>query len=111
MDLAGPVLETLRWAFPNRLDVIARPDGDGVTIRVSGPLERVWHLVVRAGRWRFGPDPAGRVVAVMDLTTEQAWRLLTNNLGGAARVDLRTSGDQNIVEALRETRAIIGVPK
>jgi len=111
VDLAGPVIDALRWAFPHGLGPIARPDGDGVTIRVGGPVERAWHLVVRSGRWRFGPDPAGRVVAFVDLTTEQAWRLLTNNLGGAARVDLRTSGDGTILEALLETRAIIGVPK
>ncbi|MDA8047724.1 MAG: hypothetical protein M0Z30_21245 [Actinomycetota bacterium] len=47
----------------------------------------------------------------MDLTTEQAWGLLTNNLCGEAGVDLGTSGDKGIIEALLETRAVIGVPK
>lgn len=47
----------------------------------------------------------------MDLTTEQAWRLLTNNLRGEAGVDLGTSGDEGIIEALLETWAVIGVPK
>lgn len=65
-DLAGAVIDALRWAFPHRLGALARPDGDGVIIRVSGPLERNWHLVARAGRWRFEPDPAHRVVATMD---------------------------------------------
>ncbi len=47
----------------------------------------------------------------MDLSTEQAWRLLTNNLRGEASADLRTSGDETIIEVLLDTRAIIGVPK
>lgn len=110
-DLAGPVLDASRWAYPYRLGAIARPDGEGVTIRVSGPVDRTWQLVAEAGRWRFNPRPAPRAVAVMDLTTEQAWQLLTNNLPADARGNLRTSGDEIILEALQQTRAIIGVPR
>jgi uncharacterized protein (TIGR03083 family) len=111
VDLAGPVLDTLRWAYPNSLAAIGRSDGDGVTIRVTGPVERAWHLLAQGGQWCFGPQSGRRVVAVIDLTTEHAWRLLTNNLPVEARRNLHASGDEGIVKALLQARAIIGVPK
>jgi len=46
----------------------------------------------------------------MDLTTEEAWRLLTNNLPAETQQQLRVSGD-DIVAVLRRTRAIIATPK
>jgi uncharacterized protein (TIGR03083 family) len=111
VDLAGPVLDTLRWAYPHRLSAISRADGEVVTIRVRGPVERAWHLHAQEGKWRFGPHSRHRMLALMDLTTEQAWRLLTNNLAAEESVDLHTSGDESIIEALLQTRAIIGTPK
>ncbi len=111
VDLAGPVLDALRWAYPNRLGLIERPDGDSVTIRVRGPVERTWHLVAEGGQWPFRPRPGDRTLAVLDVITEQAWRLLTNNLAAEGRRDLHVSGDESIIEALLQTRAIIGTPK
>jgi len=111
VDLAGPVLDALRWAYPYRLGAISRSDGDSVTIRVSGAVERAWHLHAQGGQWSFGPRSGHRMVASMDLTTEQAWRLLTNNLPTVERGDLRASGDESIIEVLLQTRAIIGTPK
>lgn len=111
VDLAGPVLDALRWAYPHRLGAISRADGEVVTIRVSGPVERAWHLHTQEGKWRFGPHSRHRMLALMDLTTEQAWRLLTNNLPAEERGNLHASGDESIIEALLQTRAIIGTPK
>ncbi|PZS25571.1 MAG: hypothetical protein DLM61_19795 [Pseudonocardiales bacterium] len=82
-----------------------------MTIVVSGPVDRVWHLAAHQRQWRFVSQPTRRVVAVLDLSTEQAWRLLTNNLPAEARQDLRVSGDESVVQALLQARAIIGVPK
>lgn len=110
-DVAGPVFDVLRWAYPNCLRTIDRSDGDGVSIRVHGPVERAWHLVAEGGRWVFGPQPAPLVLAVLDVTTEQAWRLLTNNLSPEGRRDLSASGDDYIIAAILEARAIIGMPK
>ena len=45
------------------------------------------------------------------MTTEQAWRLLTNNLPAAGRAHLAVSGDNAITGILLRTRAIIGSPK
>lgn len=111
VDLAGPVLDALRWAYPHRLRLISRADGDSVTIRVSGAVERSWHLHAQGGQWSFGPRSGHRMLASMDLTTEPAWRLLTNNLPTVERGDLRASGDESIIEVLLQTRATIGTPR
>jgi uncharacterized protein (TIGR03083 family) len=109
-DLAGPVLDALRWAYPYRLAAVSRDDGAGITITVTGPVDRRWHLVVGDGEWRFESQPAAQLIATMDVTTEQAWRLLTNNLAPEQRQDLRVTGDSTAVHTLLQTRAIIGEP-
>jgi hypothetical protein len=45
------------------------------------------------------------------MTTEQAWRLLTNNLPAAGQEGLTVSGDDAITAVLLRTRAVIGMPK
>ena len=45
------------------------------------------------------------------MSTEDAWRLLTNNLTAGRRSDLAVSGDGAITGILFRTRAIIGEPK
>jgi hypothetical protein len=50
-------------------------------------------------------------VASLEMTTEQAWRLLTNNLPAAERSRITASGDQTLLGILLQTRAIIGAPK
>jgi hypothetical protein len=45
------------------------------------------------------------------MSTEDAWRLLTNNLPAGRRSDLAVSGDGAIAGILLRTRAIIGEPK
>jgi hypothetical protein len=45
------------------------------------------------------------------MSTEDAWRLLTNNLPAGRRSDLAVSGDRAIAGILFRTRAIIGAPR
>jgi hypothetical protein len=45
------------------------------------------------------------------MTTDQAWRLLSNNLPGADQRGLDLVGDETIAAILVGTRAIIGAPK
>ena len=47
-DLAGPVLDGLRWAYPYRLKQCSAALGDTVTIAISGPVTRTWQLVATA---------------------------------------------------------------
>jgi uncharacterized protein (TIGR03083 family) len=114
-DLAAPVLDGLRWAYPYRLGVGVPdpPPGTTVTIEVAGPVTTAWHLVADGTGWAFHPSPAaaGPPVARLALTTEQAWRLLTNNLPPDERSRLRADGEPHVVDVLLATRAIIGTPK
>ena len=110
-DLAGPVLDGLRWAYPYRLAQAPASSGDTVSIAVTGPLSRTWHLVATDAGWEFAGQPGPRVTATLAMNTEQAWRLLTNNLPAAMQADLAVSGDDAITALLLRTRAIIGTPK
>lgn len=122
-DLAGPVLDGLRWAYQFRLGQAAGPPGrrgrgepgDTVTISVSGPVTVTWWLVASPAGWRFRDEPGPRTVASLAMTTEQAWRMLTNNLPASERSRIIASGVGSgageILDILYQTRAIIGVPK
>jgi uncharacterized protein (TIGR03083 family) len=110
-DLAGPVLDALRWAYPYRLAMTASRPGDTVSISVTGPLARSWHLVAGEAGWQFGDQPGPRLAGRLAMNAEQAWRLLTNNMPAAGPADLTVSGDDAITAILLRTRAIIGAPK
>lgn len=110
-DLFGPILDGLRWAYPYRLAAIDAQPGDFVSIEITGPVPASWHLVATGEAWTFRNEPGSRHVASLSMTTDQAWRLLTNNLPAAEHPRLQLSGDERITDALRHTRAIIGTPK
>lgn len=110
-DLAGPVLDALRWAYPFRLRQAPAEPGDTITISIDGPVTLTWYLVAAPAGWEYRDGPGPRVVASLDMTTEQAWRLLTNNLPAAERSGIAASGDKTVLGILLRTRAIIGTPK
>lgn len=112
-DLAEPVLDGLRWAYPFRLLAHRRPAGSVIEITVTGPEVRLtWNLVSQETTWRYRQGGSGQqVVAQLQATTEQAWRLLSNNLDPAVHGDVLIAGDAEIIETLMRTRAIIGTPK
>ena len=110
-DLAGPVLDALRWAYPYRLASAAAEPGDTVSIMVTGPLARTWHLVAAETGWQFSDQPGPRLAGSLAMDAEQAWRLLTNNMPVAGQADLTVSGDDAITGILLRTRAIIGASK
>jgi uncharacterized protein (TIGR03083 family) len=109
--LLGPILFALRWAYPYRLAGIAAADQDTVRITVEGPVNACWFLVATGNNWDFEAEPGLRTVATMSVTTDQAWRLLSNNLPHDALEDLNIAGDPGVVDVLRNTRAIIGHPR
>lgn len=110
-DLAGPVLDGLRWAYPYRLAQAPVQPGDTVTIAITGSVTRTWQLVAGKAGWDYRSQPGPRVIASLTMTTEQAWRLLTNNLPAAAQKRLAATGNNMITGILLRTRAIIGTPK
>jgi len=110
-DLAGPVLDGLRWAYPYRLAQAPVQPGDTVTIAITGSVTRTWQLVAGKPGWDYRSQPGPRVIASLTMTTEQAWRLLTNNLPATAQQHLAASGNNTITGIMLRTRAIIGTPK
>ena len=111
-DLAGPVLDGLRFAYPYRLAQAPAWPGDTVTITVTGPVARTWHLVAADdGGWQFGDEPGPRLAASLTLSTDQAWRLLTNNLPAGSRAAAEASGAAAVTAVVLRTRAVIGVSK
>lgn len=110
-DLTEPVLDGLRWAYPYRLGALHRPGGTSVAIAVTGPeVELDWTLVSDGAGWEFGPAADGQRAARLAMTTDQAWRLLTNNFDARRHGAPITSGDAEIIGVLLQTRAIIGEP-
>jgi hypothetical protein len=109
--MLGPILEGLRWAYPFRLGQIRAEPGDTVSIEIAGPASAGWFLVATGAGWDFRSQPGARLVARVSMTSEEAWRLLSNNLPIAEQTRLRLSGDERVVDVIRRTRAIIGSPK
>ena len=111
-DLVRPVLDGLRWAYPFRLRAVPRPAGTAVTIAITGPevVDR-WTLVSDGQQWHFEEGADAGAVAGIAATTNQMWRLLTNNLDPAEHGAPTPIGDEEITEVLLGTRAIIGNPQ
>jgi hypothetical protein len=111
-DLARPVLEALRWAYPYRLGRHVREPGAYVEIDIiDEQIGQRWRLVSNGESWAFDSVGPTVKVASMSLSGDQAWRLLTNNYDSATHDALQTTGDPEIVATLVLTRAIIGTPK
>ena len=111
-DLAEPVLDGLRWAYPFRLASLRRPAGTRVVITVEGAeFELHWNLICDGEVWQFSPSVDEPIAAELQMTMDQAWRRLTNNLDVDQHHGLVTSGDSQLIGTLLQTRAIIGAPK
>ena len=79
---------------------------------MTGPeVEVRWALLSDGEVWRFTSAEHVQFGTELPMTTEQAWRMLTNNLSRDIHGDLVVSGDHQILETLVQTRAIIGAPK
>lgn len=111
-DLARPILEALRWAYPYRLGEHKCESGAFVQINiVDEQLGQQWRLVSNGASWEFdGSNPTIKL-ASMSFSGEQAWRLLTNNYDATTHGNLETTGDPEFIATLTLTRAIIGTPK
>jgi uncharacterized protein (TIGR03083 family) len=110
-DLAGPVLDGLRWAYPFRLRQAPRTAGETITITITGPVSVTWHLVATRAGWEFRNERGSNQVAQMTASTEHMWRLLTNNLARDDYNQVDLTGDRTLTEIILHTRAIIGMPK
>ena len=109
-DLLAPVLDGLRWAYPYRLSSVEASDGDAVVIEIAGPVEVTWYLVRNDARWGF-EERARATRASIRMSSDQAWRLLTNNLDSVERTAIVTAGEPDLLTTMLLTRAIIGTPE
>ncbi|MCP3855892.1 MAG: maleylpyruvate isomerase family mycothiol-dependent enzyme [Actinomycetia bacterium] len=111
-DLAVPVLDGLRWAYPFRLGRVVRSPGAAVRVSVLGrEFGADWMLRSTGDGWMFSNEVMSERMAEMSMSSEQAWRQLTNNADPVRHGQPAVIGDPEIVSVLLETRAIIGVPK
>ena len=118
-DLAVPVLDGLRWAYPHRLAAHPRPAGARILVEiVDDQAPATWQLTSDGSAWSFrsgagsqtGAAGDGAVVAALRVSLDQAWRLLTNNHDPDRDGPLQLEGDPELTTVLRRTRAIIGAP-
>jgi uncharacterized protein (TIGR03083 family) len=107
----GAVLDALRWAYPHTLSKAPARDGDTVAIALSGPVERLWLLQYKGLTWDFTDEPGKRILARVQMSSGDAWRLLTNNMPPAEQLCLDVKGQPDVVEILLRTRSIIGIAK
>lgn len=110
-DIARPVLEGLKWAFPHRLDALDVGPGATVEIEISGEVDVCWIFESMPNGWQLAGTSDRSAQPHLSVTTEQAWRLLTNNLSQSELDGLSVSASLEIAEVLLQTRAIIGAPK
>src|SRR5689334_14960918 len=100
-DLAEPVLDVLRWAFPFRLGELAPRADASVDITVTGFAEPLaWHLADRGHGWEFVSGSAGSPIASMRVTGSDTWRLLTNNLTASRRDRLEIDGEPEAIAVI-----------
>lgn len=108
-DLAEPVLDGLRWAYPYRLGAVPRPAKTCVVVAVAGPeVELRWNLISDGADWHFSAAPENEPVAELRLNTTQAWRSLTSNYDVSHDGAIVSTGDDEVIETLLRTRAVIG---
>ena len=82
-------------------------DCDHRSRRSSRPMD----VVSDGQQWQFEEVADAGAVAGIAATTNQMWRLLTNNLDPAEHGAPTPIGDEEITEVLLGTRAIIGNPQ
>jgi len=111
-DLVGPVLDTLRWAYPHRLRQVDHPTGTAMLVEVDGEGQRHrWCLLRDEQEWTFVPRVIDHLDAVVTMSTEQAWRLLSNNYREDAHGPIGIHGDPQLGAVIMNTRGIIGHPQ
>jgi hypothetical protein len=98
---AGVVLDTFVWAYPHQYRPPA-PVGSTVALRLE---TRAWTLTCRSPGWELDPGMPARPDAQLELSTDQAWRLLTG--GDIDTATVVRHGPDRLLEPLLAVRAAI----
>lgn len=76
----SPVLDAFARALPHTLRNVAAVSGDTVGLRVTGDAGGEWWAVRDDAGWDLQPMPAARVLAVVTLDADTAWRRFTHGI-------------------------------
>jgi uncharacterized protein (TIGR03083 family) len=98
---AGVVLDTFVWAYPHQYHPSA-PVGTTVALLLE---TRPWTLTQRRLRWELDPGMTSLPDARLELSTDQAWRLLTG--GDLDTATVVRHGPDHLLEPLLAVRAAI----
>lgn len=101
----GEVLRTFAWALPHHYRGVPALPGTTVGVTIAGPGGGEWSLTRTAGGWELEERPGPRADARVELSDDAAWRLFTDSLDDAARVERR--GPAELTEPFLTARAII----
>lgn len=96
------VLRTFIWGFPHQCRAPA-PDGTAITLDIAET--GVWTLTRRASGWALDEGRTDAAAAIMHMTGDAAWRLLTGTRYDPRQVQL--SGDSTLTIPLLQVRGII----
>jgi uncharacterized protein (TIGR03083 family) len=109
----SPVLRTFVWALPHHYRDIDADLGTQLALTISGAGGGRWTLTKRPDAWELDehtsatePQPASDgAKAIVELPSDDAWRLFTGSLDDDRRV--RLAGDQRLASWFLGTRSII----
>lgn len=106
--IATPLFEASMRALPHGYRDVIAPEGESVTVRLSGAAPLAWTLRREADRWVLYGGADARAATQVEVTPDALWRLLYNALPpDRARRDMRVSGPENLLAPLFRTRSVM----
>jgi hypothetical protein len=107
-DLLKSVIGISLFAVPHHLADIDRADGTRVELRAAGAAGGRWQIERSAGAWTLAHDVADDAAGRVTTTDLNMARLLMHRLTRAqASALVRSEGDQELVQAVLRTRAVM----
>ena len=100
-----PVLRTFLWALPHHYRTIPADAGTQLLVTITGSGGGQWTLTRCDIGWELDERVVVKAAAAIELTSDDAWRLLTGGLADVKRV--RQSGDHRLSSWFLGARSII----
>lgn len=110
-DYLGPVLDTFMRALPYTLRDVTVRNGTAVQLTVTGPGGGEWACTRGPDRWSLHRGPHPQPAALVELSTDTAWRLCTRGITPEhATRRARIHGDQQLAATALQIVSIIWSP-
>ncbi len=104
----GPVLQTFSWALPYSYRHVSEPDGNSITLSITGEAGGQWTLLHEKGGWGFYLGTTMHPDAEITMDEDTAWRFFTRGIGeDRARKLINITGKINLAEPIFEMVSII----